>query len=244
MTKTAVKDKLIKLKKINNSTFNFELEVFYRRPMKIIGYIILGLVGLMMLLSIIWRFLSRRSSIPCPTWLGWLVERDNPFSKINQAATIVQHLELQEGMSVLDAGCGPGRLTIPVASKVGPSGEVVAMDIQAGMLRRTQEKAREANLTNIKFLEAGVGENKLEHDKFDRALLVTVLGEIPNREAALKEIFDALKPGGILSVTEIIFDPHFQRRSTVLKLASAVGFREIKAFGNCIAFTLNLEKPV
>jgi len=41
-------------------------------------------------------------------------------------------------------------------------------------------------------------------------VLVTVLGEVPDREAALREIFDALKPGGILSVTEIIFDPHFQ----------------------------------
>ena len=123
------------------------------------------------------------------------------------------------------------------------TGEVVAMDLQTGMLNRTQKKAQAANLTNINFLHAGVGENKLEHEKFDRALLVTVLGEIPKQEAALKEIFAALKPGGILSVTEIIFDPHFQRRSTVLRLANAVGFRGEKLFGNCIAYTLNVEKP-
>ena len=52
-----------------------------------------------------------------------------------------------------------------------------------------------------------------------------------------------LKPGGILSVTEIIFDPHFQSRDTVLRLAGAVGFREKMFFGNRTAFTLNLEKP-
>ena len=73
--------------------------------------------------------------------------------------------------------------------------------------------------------------------------LVTVLGEIPNQEAAMKEIFEALKPGGILSVTEIIFDPHFQRRETVLRLASQVGFREKEFFGKSLAYTLHVEKP-
>jgi len=79
-----------------------------------------------------------------------------------------------------------------------------------------------------------------DRNRFDRAVLVTVLGEIPDREAALREIFDALKPGGMLSVTEVIFDPHFQPRPTVARLARSVGFRE-QAYR--VAFTLNLEKP-
>jgi predicted methyltransferase len=74
-------------------------------------------------------------------------------------------------------------------------------------------------------------------------VLVTVLGEVPDRQAALGEIFDALKPGGILSVTELIFDPHFQPRSTVERLARSAGFRERAFHGNRIAFTLNLQKP-
>lgn len=205
--------------------------------------IILGLVGLFILVSVVWRFASRRHALPCPVWLGWLVELDNPFTQTNRAEVIVRHLDLRPGMTVLDVGCGPGRLTIPLARQVGQHGEVVAMDIQPGMLRRAQEKARAAHLTNIRFVQAGVGDGKLEHDRYDRALLVTVLGEIPNRDAALKEIFAALKPGGILSVTEIIFDPHCQSHGTVRRLASAVGFRENRFFGNRIAFTLHLEKP-
>ena len=162
----------------------------------------------------------------------------------NRAAVIIEHLGLEPGMTVVDVGCGPGRVTLPAARQVGESGKVVAMDIQAGMLARAKEKARAANQSNIEFLHAGVGEGKLGHGQFDRALLVTVLGEIPDRDAALKEIFSALKPGGILSVTEIIFDPHFQRRSTVTRLAIEAGFREREFFGNHIAFTLNFEKPV
>ena len=70
-----------------------------------------------------------------------------------------------------------------------------------------------------------------------------MLGEIPDQNAALREVFDALKPGGVLSVTETIFDPHYQSRNVVEQLAGAVGFRKHQFFGNKLAFTLNLEKP-
>ena len=152
--------------------------------------ILLGLLGVLVLGAVVWRLASGRRSIPCPAWLSWMVELDNPFTKTNRAATIVERLDLRPGMAVLDVGCGPGRLTIPIATKVGSTGEVVAMDIQSGMLQRAREKARAANLTNIEFLQAGVGEGKLGRNRFDRAVLVTVLGEIPNRDAAMREIRD------------------------------------------------------
>ncbi len=207
------------------------------------AYIFFGLIGFALFAGATWRFSSRRHSLPCPSWLRWLVELDNPFTKTNRAAFIVQHLDLEQGMAVLDVGCGPGRLTIPVAKRVGPRGAVVAMDIQPGMLSLARGKAQAANLANIRFLQAGAGEGALGRNQFDRALLVTVLGEIPDRKTALKEIFDALNPGGILSVTEIIFDPHFQGRPTVVRLAGEAGFREKMFFGNRIAFTVNFEKP-
>jgi len=206
-------------------------------------YLLLGLAGIIVLVMFAWRFGSRRYTLPCPAWLRWVVELDNPFAKTNRAAEIVRHLELQPGLTVLDIGCGPGRVTIPVARAVGPQGQVVAIDLQEGMLSRAQVKAQAAGLSNIQFVRAGVGNGKLDLPPADRALLVTVLGEIPKREAALKEIFQTLKPGGILSVTEIIFDPHFQSRGTVSRLAGAAGFREKAFFGNRLAYTLNLEKP-
>ena len=192
--------------------------------------------------SIAWYFFSHRQSSPCPTWFSWLIERDNPFSTIHRAATIIENAGIRQNMIVLDAGCGPGRVTIPAATKVGSYGRIVAMDIQAGMLSQTQKKAKAANLMNITFLQAGLGENKLERETFDCVLLVTVLGEIPDPKTALKEIFDAMKPNGILSVTEIISDPDFQRRTTVVQLANIAGFREKERFGNCLAFTINFEK--
>lgn len=208
---------------------------------KLVG-ILVGLVGLFLVIGIIWRLASSRRSLPCPVWLRWFVELDNPFTRTNRAATIIEHLELAPDMAVLDVGCGPGRVAVPLAERV-LDGEVVAVDIQEGMLRRAKEKAENAKLSNIRFLQTGAGEGNLERNRFDRALLVAVLGEIPDQRAALQEVFGALKPGGILSVTEIIFDPHFQSRRKVTQLAEAVGFREHKFFGTRLAFTLNLQKP-
>lgn len=206
-------------------------------------YIILALIALSLVIYFGWRIASRKASLPCPVWLRWMVEYDNPFTKTNRSAVIIAQFDLHPGMSVLDAGCGPGRLTIPLAKAVGAEGQVVALDIQSGMLDRVREKAQAENLKNIHFLQAGLGEGKLERNQFDRALLVTVLGEIPDREAALKEIFEALKPGGILSVTELIFDPHFQGRRTVERLTGEAGFRASAFFGNRFAYTAHFEKP-
>jgi ubiquinone/menaquinone biosynthesis C-methylase UbiE len=111
------------------------------------------------------------------------------------------------------------------------------------MLRRARERAAAAGLANVRFLEAAAGAGAIERGAFDRAILVTVLGEIPNRAAALAEIFAALKPGGVLAVTEILPDPHYQRESTVRRLAAAAGFRAGPRLGPWWAFTLNLVRP-
>lgn len=193
--------------------------------------------------AVTWRLASRRHSLPCPVWLRWLVELDNPFTKTNRAAFIVETLALSNGMTVLDAGCGPGRLTVPLAKGVGPGGRVVALDIQAGMLTRAKAKSEASGCKNVEFLESGLGDGNLPTDHFDRAVLVTVLGEIPDRAAALSELSRALKPGGVLSIVEVIFDPHFQSRTAVTRLAESIGLQERAFFGHRLAYVLHFEKP-
>jgi len=201
-----------------------------------------ALLALLLVGTAGWRLFSRRSSLPCPSWLSWMVELENPIARNVGAANIVRRLELQPVMRVLDAGCGPGRVTIPLAKALVPGGEVVAVDIQSEMLRRAREKARSADVTNIRFCQLAIEPGNLGSERYDRAILVTVLGEIPDRLGALEELYRALNPGGILSVTEMIFDPHYQSRRTILSLARAVGFQEKAFFGSRVAYTLNLEK--
>jgi SAM-dependent methyltransferase len=202
-----------------------------------------GAIGLAAVGWLAWRLGSRRRALPCPVWLRWMVELDNPFTRTNRAAVIVELLDVRPGMTVLDAGCGPGRLTVPLAEAVGPQGRVVALDLQAGMLDRAAERVRAAGCDNVAFVQAGLGDGALERDHFDRAVLVTVLGEIPDRDAALRDLFDALRPAGVLSITEVIFDPHFQPRAAVLARATAAGFRKPALHGHRLAYTLHVRKP-
>lgn len=187
-----------------------------------------------------WRLASRRGTFPCPTSITWLL--DNPFTAGYHAA-VISRLKLSAGFYVLDAGCGPGLLTVPIARAVGPKGRVLALDVQEGMIRKAKEKVAEAALTNVDFLVGGLGQGKLPNSWFDRALLVTVLGEIPDRVGALKEIYASLKPGGFLSVTEVLPDPHYQPLRRVAALARQVGFQVRDRHGSWFAYTVNLEKP-
>ena len=136
------------------------------------SYIITGLVSLFVLVAVIWRLFSIRASIPCPAWLSWLVERDNPFFRNNRADVIIEHVALQPGMKVLDFGCGPGRLTIPLAKKVGPAGEVTALDIQPGMLQKVRARLDAEKLCNIRLFQAYPGEGRLECNYYDCARLL------------------------------------------------------------------------
>ena len=210
------------------------------------GFVTAGLSAAMVLAFIswiAWRHASKRWFLPFPHWLGWLIDLDNPFAREHRARAIVGRLGCIEGMSVLDIGCGSGRLTRLLAEAVGPAGKVMALDAQPEMLERVLAKAHGEMLDNVVTIQATVGTGSLVVVPVDRAVLVAVLGEIPDREAAMRDVFAALRPEGILSVTETVFDPHYQRREAVEELAAKAGFRVHAAFGSRVAYTLHLQRP-
>lgn len=208
--------------------------------------VLVGLIVILLLLfigaSVYWRYLSRNTSAPCPTSLAWMLEfkfRGKPAG----SGTALRQFDLRPGMRVADVGCGPGRLTIPIAQAVGAEGEVVALDMQQGMLDRMKRHVSEAGLGNVRSIHGGAGEGLLPKDYFDRVMLSTVLGEIPDRERALREIHGALKPGGFLLVFEILGDPHCQFQSKVRELAAAVGLRPGEVDKGIISYSMRLYRP-
>ncbi len=206
--------------------------------------IALVLIALLAVTSLAWRLSSRRHVLPCPSWLRWMVELDNPFAASNKAAFIVRQLQIQPGMKVLDAGCGPGRVTLPLARAVGAQGQVLAVDLQPAMLEQVAAKARTQGLENVRTQAAALGQGLLAAEQHDRAVMAAVLGEIPDRQAALADIFQSLCPGGLLAVAELVFDPHFQRRTSVEKLAGEAGFIPHSFHGHAAAYLLVLQRPL
>jgi ubiquinone/menaquinone biosynthesis C-methylase UbiE len=73
--------------------------------------------------------------------------------------------------------------------------------------------------------------------------LCTALGEIPDRAAALDQCFRALKSGGVLSITEIVGDPHYQRLSVVKERAEVAGLQFRSTQGGWWFYTAAFVKP-
>lgn len=154
----------------------------------------------------------------------------------------LNRIGLRPGQRVLEIGPGPGRLLIPAAKCVLPGGEVVWLDIQLGMIERLKARATHASVSNLTTILGNATQPNVLPGSFDVVFLCTVLGEIPDPETALRECYKALKPGGILSITEIFPDPHFQSRATVKRLAEATGFHLRATYGPWYFFTANFVK--
>jgi 2-polyprenyl-3-methyl-5-hydroxy-6-metoxy-1,4-benzoquinol methylase len=99
---------------------------------------------------------------PCPVLVAALWD-NRIVDKLSGVATLLDRAGVSRGMRVLDAGCGPGRLTIPIARRVGSDGEVLALDVQDGMLERVRRRASREGLANVTTLCAEARRNTLYH---------------------------------------------------------------------------------
>jgi len=207
--------------------------------MKVLLILLAVLIGIW----IAWRVRSRRALLPCPAEFAWLVEIENPLARATRSEQIVEQLAPRPGARVMDIGCGPGRVTIPLARTVGATGEVIALDIQAGMLAKVTEKAKTEGITNVRPMQSDVRDAQISDGSLDAAVMVMAFGEIPAGASIFPAIFSALKPGGLLLVAESIFDPHFVSRGNLRKIAQAAGFAERAYCGNVFGYSLTFERP-
>jgi arsenite methyltransferase len=110
---------------------------------------------------------------------------------------------IHPGEAVLDLGCGAGFDSFVAAQLVGTAGRVAGVDMSAEMVAVAAAGLREVTFPQIEFRVAEVEALPFPDASFDIALSNGVLNLIPDKAAALREIFRVLRPGGRLQACDI-----------------------------------------
>jgi ubiquinone/menaquinone biosynthesis C-methylase UbiE len=118
------------------------------------------------------------------------------------APLVVDLADLRPGARVLDVACGTGVIARLVARRVGPTGEVVGLDLNPGMLAVAAVTAstEPATTARVRWQEASATKMPLPDAAFDIVYCQLGLQFFPDRPAALREIFRVLVPDGRLGL--------------------------------------------
>lgn len=181
----------------------------------------------------------RKHPSACPYGQRFWVEAPHPLITRFRLREI---LDPKPGERILEVGPGTGYYTLEVAELVKPDGRVDILDLQQEMLEHTMRSAAERGLDNITPTQADATAMPYEDGTYDAAFLVTVLGEIPDQDAALRELARVLRPGGRLVVGELLGDPHYVRLAPMRLRASGAGLFYERRAGNAMGYFARFAK--
>lgn len=117
---------------------------------------------------------------------------------------IVAALGLNPGSSVADVGAGDGFFTVRLARAVGPSGRVLAVDVEPKMLEALKQLVGKEKLPNVDVVRGEPNDPHLEANSVDAVLIVHAYHEMREYGAMLSHIRKALRPKGRLVIVEQI----------------------------------------
>lgn len=161
----------------------------------------------------------------------WL---DRPEREREEAPSkAIAALGLKPGDVVADIGAGSGYYTVRLAKAVGPTGRVVATDLQPGMLAILKARLAREQVGNVELVQGGADDPRLPAKTFDLLLMVDVYHELASPQVFVRKLKETLKPGGRLVLIEFrredprvpIREEHKMSVSQVREELGADGFR-------------------
>ena len=182
----------------------------------------------------------RKNPSACPYGQRFWVEAPHPLITRDRLREV---LDPRPGERILEIGPGTGYYTLDLAGWIGPDGSVEIFDLQQEFLDHTLERAAERGLTNVVPTQGDATSLPYDDDSVDAVVLTAVLGEIPDRAAAMREIARVLKPGGRLVVGELFGDPHFTTLGALGRLGEAAGLLVAGRSGPPFGYFARLEPP-
>lgn len=135
---------------------------------------------------------------------------------------------IEEGMTVLEVGCGPGFFSLDMARMVGDSGRLIACDLQEGMLHKVRDKISGTEL------EGRITLHRCEPDRIgiteavDFVLAFYMVHELTDQGAFFREIRSLLSPRGTVLVVEPPFHVSRTAFEETVERAGAAGLMPVR----------------
>jgi SAM-dependent methyltransferase len=169
-----------------------------------------------------WVMGERARPSPCPFGQRFFLDLPRPFMR---RETLRQLLQPAAGEQILEIGPGLGYYSLDVAPPLAPGGSLSLLELQQPMLDELTRRAAVRGIDNIVAMQGDAQHLPFADASFDAAFLVATLGEIPDKDQALREIRRVLKPGGRLVVGEGQPDPHMVSSDDLMVRAEMAGLR-------------------
>ena len=165
--------------------------------------------------------------ITCSTILGrlicrivWDMDQNDCVNYLNQA---LSGIPADFSGKLLEVPVGTGILTMPVYHTL-PEADITCLDYSANMMAQAQDKAAHLNLSNVSFIQGDVGNLPFPNDSFDIVLSLNGFHAFPDKEAAYRETFRVLKPGGFFCGCFYIADENKRTDWFIRHLYTPKGF--------------------
>jgi hypothetical protein len=119
-----------------------------------------------------------------------------------ETEAMLDRIQVGPGWHAADLACGPMGIIGPLSQRVGPTGRVVAADLNPGMLSAARGYAEKNGFKNIEFIQANAYQSDLPRASFDLVHARFMFAPLGRDDALLDEMIALTRPGGIVASQE------------------------------------------
>jgi arsenite methyltransferase len=157
----------------------------------------------------------------------------NPDADLGLGCGIpTEFARIRQGDTVIDLGSGAGNDCFVARALVGETGQVIGIDMTQAMIGKARNNAEKLNFKNVRFLLGDIEEMPIPENTADVVISNCVLNLVPDKQKAFSEIFRVLKPGGHLSVSDVVLKGELPK-----KIVEAA-----EMYAGCVSGAIQLNK--